>query len=455
MRKLVFGLAVAITVSIGATTMRADVTTWPQFRGADSRGVSENSGLPTEWSETKNIEWKKNLPGRGWSSPVVWDDRVFLTTVVNLGETEPLRKGLYFGGDRLKPPASTHQWKVICLDLKTGNTRWEKQVHEGIPESPIHIKSSYASETPVTDGEHVYFYFGHIGIFCFDLDGEEVWQKPIAKVNMRSGWGTAASPVLHKDRIYVVNDNEDQSYLLALDKETGDEIWKVVRDDEDSNWSTPFIWENGQRTEIVTPGTDRIRSYDLDGNLLWWLEGMSSITIATPYQDDGLLYVTSGYVGSPAKPIYAIKPGATDNITLAEDETSNDYIAWSQPKSAPYNPSTIVYRGQLYVLYDFGFIASFDARNGKEVHKKNRIRKGGGFTTSPWAYDGKLFCANEDGKTFVFDVSSGDLDVSHVNELADDDLCMASPAIVGDRLLIRTDTKIYCIRNAENRSAAN
>ena len=203
------------------------------------------------------------------------------------------------------------------------------------------MKSSYASETPVTDGERVYCSFGNVGVFCFDLDGNEVWKLPVEPHKTRLGWGTAASPVLHRDRLYLVNDNDEDSYLLALDAKTGRQIWRVPRD-EKSNWATPFVWENEKRTEIVTPGTGQVRSYDLDGKLLWSLKGMSSITIATPYEHEGLLYVSSGYVLDKSRPIYAIRPGATGDISLKEESTSNDFIAWSQPKAAPYNPTTLI-----------------------------------------------------------------------------------------------------------------
>lgn len=417
---------------------------WTQFRGPGHRGVAENPALPDRWSATENVEWKSDIPGRGWSSPIVWGDKVFLTTVVNEGDSEKPRKGLYFGGERPKPPASVHHWKVLCLNLKTGKVIWQKEVHKAKPKTGIHIKSSYASETPVTDGKRVYCYFGNVGVFCFDLDGKPVWNKKLKPHRTRLGWGTASSPVLHEDRLYLVNDNEEDSYLLALDKNTGKEIWRVRRD-EKSNWSTPFIWQNARRTEIVTPGTGKTRSYSLDGKLLWSLTGMSAITIATPYEYDGWLYVTSGYVLSRHRPIYAIKPGASGDLTLRNGATRSEWIAWKNPQAAPYNPSTLIYRKRLYVLYDRGLFASFDAKTGAPAVGRKRIPNGRAFTSSPWAYNGKVFCLNEDGITTVF--AAGDTGkVLHQNRLAEDDMCMATPAIAGDRLLIRTAKRIYCLR---------
>jgi len=417
---------------------------WTQFRGANATGIGEGKNLPDRWSATENVAWKCDIPGRGWSSPVVWGDKLFLTTVVNSGESEEPKKGLYFGGDRPKPSQDIHQWKVYCLDLKTGIVQWERQVHAGFPASPIHLKSSYASETPVTDGERVYCYFGNLGLYCFDFEGNEVWRKSFAPHATRYGWGTAASPVLHEGRLYVVNDNEEDSYLAAFEAKTGEELWRTPRD-EKSNWSTPYVWKNDQRTEIVTPGTGGIRSYDLAGNLLWTLKGMSSITIATPYEHKGLLYVSSGYVMDQTKPIFAIRSGATGDISLRENETTNPFIAWSQPKSAPYNPSTLIYKDRLHVLYDRGLVSCFNPSDGTQIYGPVRIPKGGAFTSSPWAYDGKVFFLNEDGVAFVAQ-SSDSLDVLHTNTLADDDMCMATPAIAGDRLLIRTAARIYCIQ---------
>jgi outer membrane protein assembly factor BamB len=432
-----------LVLAVASGRVSADEN-WPQFRGAQSTGVVDGgANLPSTWSTTENVEWRTDIDGRGWSSPVVWEKQIFLTSVVNTGESEEPKKGLYFGGNRTKPPTSEHQWIVQSLDLETGSVNWTKTLNQGIPKTPIHLKNSFASETPVTDGEHLYVVFAGLGLYCLDLKGNEVWKRELEPLKTRYGWGSAASPVLHGDRLYYVNDNDEQSYLVALDKRTGDVVWKVDRD-EKSNWATPYVWENDKRTEIVVPATGRVVSYDLDGKELWSLKGMSSITIAMPYEYDGLLYVTSGYVGDSSRPMYAIKPGAEGDISLDGDETSNESIVWSLPDSAPYNPTTIAHDGVLYVVYDRGLLGAFDAKDGSEVYKRQRLPKGA-FTSSPWIYDGKLFMLNEDGKTHV--VKAGrEYELLGTNELADDDMGMATPAIVGDRLLIRTAARIYCIK---------
>ena len=431
----------------GPNLIRAADTNWPQFRGPGARGIASGTQVPDRWSATENVAWKTDLPGRGWSSPVVWGNKIFLTAVVNLGESESPKKGLYFGGDRLEIPKSEHQWKVFCLDLATGKIVWEKTVQKGPPSASIHLKNSFASETPVTDGERVYVAFGNVGLFAFDLDGKEVWSRKLEPRPMRYGWGTAASPVLHGDRLYFVNDNDKQSELLALDKRTGREIWRVARD-EKSNWATPFVWENGQRAEIIAPGSGHVTSYDLDGKALWSLTGMSTITIATPYTDGGLLYVSSGYVGDKLRPLYAIRPGASGDISLKPGETSNAFIAWSNPTAAPYNPSTLVHDGRLYVLHDRGLVSCYDAKTGEMRYDRERLPNGFAFTSSPWVAGGKIFCLNEDGVCFV--LRAGDkFELLHTNKLLDDDMCMATPAPVGDRLIIRTGARLYSIRAAQ------
>jgi outer membrane protein assembly factor BamB len=422
----------------------ASESNWPQFRGAEARGVSTNAKLPDRWSAKENVEWQTEIPGRGWSSPIVWGNHVFLTAVVSSGIIEEPKKGLYLGGNRPEVPKVEQEWRVLCLDLATGRMRWEKTVRRGHPQTAIHLKNSYASETPVTDGERVYACFGNVGIFCFELDGGEVWTHRLEPRSTRFGWGPAASPVLHGDRLYYVCDNDEQSYLLALDKRTGKILWRTPRE-EKSNWSTPFVWQTPQRTEIVTPGTGANRSYDLDGKLLWSLRGMSTITIATPYAADSLLYVSSGYVGDKLKALYAIKPGASGDITPPAGATSGEFLAWSNPGIAPYNPSTLVHHGRLYVLYDRALVSCFDAKNGAVHYDRQRLEGGFAFTASPWAVDDKIFCLNESGICFV--LRAGDkFELLHKNELGGE-MCMSTPALAGDRLLIRTDKHLYSIRN--------
>jgi outer membrane protein assembly factor BamB len=439
-RTFTLGLVTALLATADASAQ----SNWPQFRGSQSLGISDAPGLPDSWSTTQNVVWKTDIPGRGWSSPIVWGDRIFLTSVINEGQSKPPKKGLYFGGDQHTPPKTVHRWMVYCIDWKTGKILWEKMAHKGVPESTIHIKNSYASETPVTDGQRVYAYFGNLGLFCYDMDGKELWSRKWGTFKTRLGWGTAASPVLYKDRVYIVNDNEQKSFIAAIDKRSGEEVWHVARD-EKSNWAPPYIWENTQRTEIVTPGTGKVRSYDLDGHLLWELKGMSSITIPVPFSRDDLLYVCSGYIMDKKKPVFAIRPGATGDISLQEGQTANNYIAWFQKLAGPYNPSPLLYGPYFYVLKDRGFFSCYDARTGKEIYVDQRLGGATAFTCSPWAYDGKIFCLSEDGDAFVIKAGPK-FEIIRKNSLGE--MCMATPAIANGSLLVRTETKLYRLGNA-------
>ncbi len=435
--KAFFALSILLATSVCAAE------NWPQLRGPGAMGVvADNPALPETWSATENVAWKVPVPGMGWSSPVVWGERVFLTTAISKGEIEKVKEGLYFGGERPKPE-DEHEWRVLGLDLKTGKTLWEKTVHTGVPHQPRHLKNSYASETPVTDGERVYAYIGNVGLFTFDLDGTPLWDRKWEPVKTRHGWGTAASPALHKDRIYVLNDNDEQSYLTALDTKTGAVIWKKDRD-EGSNWSPPFVWENELRTEIVTTGSGLVRSYDLDGNVLWSLGGLSSITVTVPFAHDGLLYFGSGYVGDKKKPFFAIKPGASGDISLRAEATSNDFIVWCQKSAAPYMPTPVLYQDRLYVLLDRGLFSCLDAKTGAVIYDRERLGKSASFTASPLAYNGKIFCFGERGETVVLEAGDS-FRMLRVNELGE--LIMATPALAGDSLLIRTSGHLYCLRN--------
>ena len=436
-RQLLLGL------SLAPALQAASPANWPQFRGTGSLGTSdEDPRLPESWSNTENVAWKSAMPGMAWGSPVVWGDRIFVTNARSEGDVEPVKKGLYFGGNRLEPPTEPHIWSVHCLGLNSGKEIWQQEAHKGVPAPPRHLKNSFASETPVTDGEHIYAHFGHLGTYCYDMDGKLVWSKQWPSYKTRFGWGTASSPVIHEGRLYIVNDNDENSYLLSLDKRTGQEIWKTERD-EPSNWSTPYVWQNGERTEIVTTGRKMIRSYDLDGRPLWELSGTSSIVIPTPFSGHGLLYLAAGYVGDESRPVYAVKPGAKGDITLKEGETSNEFVAWSVPQGAPYNPSPLLYGDHYYTLYDRGFLTCHDAKTGAVVYGKKRFEPGASaFTSSPWAYNGKVFCLSEDGDCFVIQAGS-EYKLLRKNSL--NEMCMATPAIVDGSLILRTADNIYRI----------
>ena len=440
--RYLFALGILVTMIIG---LQAEETAnWPQFRGPGARGVAKGKGLPTTWSTTENVKWCVPVPGRGWSSPVIWGDKVFLSSAISTGKEKTVKKGLYFGGNEQTPSPNQHRWMIYCFSFESGEKLWEQEANVGKPLTPRHIKNNYAPETQVTDGNLIYTYFADQGLFANDLDGELKWKRKMKAYKTRYNWGSAASPALHGDFIYILNDNEQNSFIEAIDKNTGETSWRRDRN-EKSNWSTPFVWENSLRTEIITIGTGKTRSYGLDGTLLWELVAdMSSITIATPFTAHGLLYVTSGYVGDKHKPIYAIQPGGKGTINLKKNRPVDKSIVWKQPNAAPYNPSTLVYKDLLYVLYDFGFLACFNAKTGEKIYDKVRVRKRQRtpFTASPWAYNDKVFCLSEDGDCFVYKAGRKN-ELLHINKL--DELCMATPGIARGNLFIRTASKLYRI----------
>jgi outer membrane protein assembly factor BamB len=421
---------------------------WPQFRGLSAGVVSDDPNLPDTWSETENVVWKTEIPGLGWSSPVVWNDHIFITSAISAGKELAPVPGLYDEHDHVKAAAS-QRWMAYDVDFRTGKIRWQRELQSGLPPLLRHIKNSYASETVATDGDRVYVYFGSIGLIAaLDLNGKVVWTKSFDAMNTTNEMGTAASPVLYKDRLIIVNDNLVQSFITMLDKRTGREIWKVNRE-ERGNWSTPFVWENELRTEIVTAGTGKVRSYDLEGQLLWELKGMSSLTIPTPFAAKGLVYVSSGYPGGNPRPVYAIRPGASGDISLKEGETGNQYIAWYQPLLGTYNTSALVYGDYYYTLLDRGFLLCHDARTGKQIYGRQRIAAdASGFTASPWAYNGKIFLLSEDGDTFV--VQAGpQFKILGKNSLGE--MPLATPAVVRGSVILRTQSKLYRIAKEPRR----
>jgi outer membrane protein assembly factor BamB len=433
---LVFVLAAAVPAA----------AQWQQFRGPNAGVSADNPALPDTWSATENVAWKTPIPGLGWSSPIVWEDHIFLTSAVSSGEEAKALPGLYDPGDEQGKTKSTsvQQWMVFDIDARTGRIRWSTEVKSGVPPLLRHIKNSFASETPTTDGERVYVFFASVGVVAaLDMTGKILWSKDMGAYNGPQEFAPAASPILHKDRLYVLNDNTTKSYLVAFDKKTGKEIWRADRE-ETENWSTPFIWEHGGRTELVTTGRGKVRSYDLDGKVLWELTGMTGNVVPTPFAGHGLVYISSGYPGAQVRPVYAIKPGAHGDISLKPGETSNEYVAWFQPRLGTYQTSALVYGDYFYTLLDRGLLLCHDAKTGKEIYGRKRIAaEATGFTASPWAYNGKLFLLSEDGATFVVEAGPK-YKLLGTNVL--DEMTLASPAIAGGHVLTRTATSLYAFR---------
>jgi outer membrane protein assembly factor BamB len=439
---------VTIALTLAASGLLTASDQWPQFRGPLAGVAADDPALPDAWSETDNVVWKTAVPGLGWSSPIVWNDHIFLTAAISSGEEVAPTRGLYDPGEehgRTKA-AAAQRWIVYDVDFKTGRIRWERELRNGMPSTMRHVKNSFASETPVTDGERVYVYLGAIGLVAaLDLSGRPVWAREIGAFDGRYQFGSGASPVLFKDRLFVVNDNSRQSFIAALDKRTGSEVWRTNREETD-NWATPYVWENEVRTEIVTNGTGRVRSYDLDGKVLWELKGMTTLDVPSPFARHGLLYISSGYPGASPRPVFAVRPGASGDISLEPGETSNRFITWYQPLLGTYNTSALVYGDYYYTLLDRGFLLCHDARTGRQVYGRQRISaESSGFTASPWAYNGKIFALSEDGDTFVIQAGP-EFRLLGRNSLSG--MTLATPAIAQGSVIIRTQSHLYRIARA-------
>lgn len=460
----------ALFVSFSMLPALVHADDWAQFRGPNNSGVATDSQAPAEWNGTKNLAWKQTVPGYGWSSPIVVGDKLLLTTAVSEKQTRPRSFGFGgggfgppgggkdgpkgppggFGGGRggfgnAKPPDATYRWEIHCLDRHTGKTLWSKVALERKPSIAATMGNTYASETPVSDGERVYAYFGMHGLYCYDLSGKQLWHKDFGAFPMMMGWGTGSSPALDGGRLFVLCDNEQKSFLVALDAKTGDELWRVERD-EKSNWATPFVWRNKLRTEVVATGGKAIRSYDpATGKLLWELKrettGGPSNASATPVADDATLFVGTAALNSHG-PLWAVKAGAKGDISLKDGESANDHVTWSSTKAGPPLPSPLLYKGHLYILAQGGILACFDAGTGKEAYRQ-RLQGARSFTSSPWAYDGKVYLLDEDGKTFV--VRAGPrFELVGKNEVKD--MFWATPAVARDALYLRGADHVYCIK---------
>jgi outer membrane protein assembly factor BamB len=442
---------------------------WPGFRGPSSNPSASNSNLPDTWSKASNIEWAATIPGLGWSSPIVAGSSIFLTTVTTDGDAKQPQIGTNYSNDyvaelqkqgftgkelleRLNardfefPNEVSVHYFLYSIDLNSGTINWKREFYSGHPPGGRHRKNSFCSETPVTDGKRVYAYINNLGLFAYDLEGNKVWETPLEHFPTILDFGTASSPTLVNDHVIIVNDNEKQQFIAAFDSETGKQVWRTNRSihvpgsDRQTGWSSPYIWKNSQRMEIVTIGPGLAISYDLEGKELWRLGGMSAMPIPSPFAYNGLLYLNGG----TGKVVAAIKPGAVGDLTTPEGARLNEFVVWLQPKAGTYLPTELAYEGGLYVLTHNGILTRFDAKTGVQTYKA-RIGEGGDFTSSPWGYRGRIFCMNEEGKTFV--IRAGDkYELLDSNDL--EEMTLATPALIGERLIVRTENHLYSIRNS-------
>ncbi len=425
---------------------------WPSFRGPGGGGVVEGFSLPVTWNaddsdgkKQENIRWKTPVQGLGHSSPVIWGNRIFLTSSISGQEKPELKVGLY--GDIAPVKDETeHQWLLYCLDKKTGKILWQRVVHKGVPRVQRHPKSTHANPSVATDGKHVVAFFGSEGLFCYDMNGRMLWKKDLGVLDSgffmvpTAQWGFASSPVIFDNRVIVQCDVQKGSFLASFDVKTGIEIWRTARADVPT-WGTPAVHRDGDRTQIIVNGYRHIGGYDFQtGKELWKLTGGGDIPVPTPVVSHGLIFITNSH--GRMSPIYAIRVTASGDISLKEQETSNEHIAWFERRNGAYMPTPVVYGDYLYVLRDHGVLGCYEAKTGKLIYQE-RIGTGRtGFTASSVASDGKVFFTSEEGEIIV--VKAGPrFEVLARNAMGE--VCMATPAISEGTLFFRTQGHLVAV----------
>jgi len=433
-------IAVSAMTAVLGTSVGVLGANWPQWRGPMGTGVSTEKNLPVEWSATKNIQWKAPIPGRGHSSPIVWQNRIFLTTAIE-GAVVPGAKAVkhLMNGKEFVHPDSVgadrkQTFKVICLDRATGKILWEQIAFEGTPHDDRHRKSSYAASTPATDGKHVYTFFGSEGLYAYDMKGKLAWKADLGKL-ATVGMGTGTSPILYNNLLILQCDEEEgaASFMIGIDTKTGKEVWKTPRKVQIS-WSTPLLVQTANRAELITSGTEAIIAYDpATGKELWKHKGLESNAIPSPVANKEMVYVSAGF---PAKVAMAIRLGQSGDLT---DSTN---VPWKYSKGTAYVPSPILYGDYLYLTTDRGILTCLDARTGEVKYEGGRVPIPATFTASPVAFDGRILLTSEDGDTFI--VKAGPQhEILGTNSLGEP--VYASPAIADGRIYIRGEKNLYCI----------
>lgn len=429
---LLIGLVAA--VSARAQDQRPD-DNWPTWRGPLGTGAAPHADPPVEWDEETNVRWKTALPGLGHASPVVWADRIFLTTAIPVGTALPPRHSRAPGAHDNLPVTHKQQFVVLAVNRSDGSIAWQRPVHEELPHEGWHQTASAASNSPVTDGRHVIASFGSYGVYCLDVDGNEVWRKQLGKMQIKHGHGESSTPALSGDTLIVNWDQEQGSFIVALDKATGDEKWRMPRDEETS-WSSPIVIEHQGQPQVVVSGTNRIRGYELEtGRVLWECGGLSSNIVASPVYDDGMVFAGSSY---ESRALLAIRlDGARGDLTGTEQ------VAWSRNERTPYVPSPLLYDGALYFLYHYqGVLSRVSAKTGEEPTGPFRLPEITDVYSSPVAAAGRLYITDRDGTTLVM---TGGVNPRLLARNRLDDQFSASAALAGSELFLRGEKSLYCL----------
>lgn len=421
---------------------------WPSFRGAEAAGVAQNQNLPDRWNPAtgENMLWRATIPGLAHSSPIVWGETLFVTSAISSRTDATFKPGLYGDGDASED-RSEHRWMLYAVDKRTGKIRWERAAAQGAPKNKRHIKSTYASSSPATDGRIVVAWFGSQGIYAYDFDGGLRWSVDLGRVDMGAydipsyEWGPASSPIVWNGLVIVQCDTQADSFLIALSAETGETVWKTDRNELPS-WGTPTVVTTAAGAELITNASNFVRGYDPEtGRELWRLGGSSKITAPTPIFANGLHIVASGR--APERPLFAIRPGARGDLTLPNGETANAHVVWSKTGRGSYMPTPLAYRGILYVLANNGVFDAYDIATGREIYRQRLPLVGSGFSASPVAADGKIYLSNEDGEMLV--VEAGEtFTLVATNSMGE--TLMATPAISEGVMYVRGASTLFAIK---------
>jgi outer membrane protein assembly factor BamB len=430
-------------------------TNWPCFRGANAGGIAKGATTATVWNAEKseNILWKQSVPGLGHSSPIIWGDRLFVTTAVNQHKAAPLKVGLY-GDPGSAEDVDDQQWKIFCLNKKTGKILWNKTAHESVPKQKRHSKATHANCTMATDGTNLVAFFGSEGLYCYDMEGHLRWQKDFGTLRVSPmvyndapdpkgadlEWGFASSPIIYSNRVFIQCDVLTNGFVAALNLADGKEIWRTRRDDT-ATWSTPNVCAEGPRPQLIVNGWKHMGGYDLwTGEEIWRMSGGGDCPVPTPVVWNDLIFLMSAH--GPRKPIYAVRTDATGDVSLRNGATTNRYVSWSVLRGGSYMQTPLIYDDYLYSCHADGILSCYEARTGKEVYKERLGTGGEGFTASPVASEGKLYFTSEQGSVFVVKPGA-DFTVLATNQMAE--VCMATPAISEGTIFFRTQGHVVAV----------
>jgi outer membrane protein assembly factor BamB len=413
--------------------LAAAVDDWPRWRGPLNNGVARGD-VPTEFAEGKNVAWKLDVPGRGFSSPVLWGDKLFVTTAVPVGDGQATKSSGPGGG---AGAGKEYKFIVMAIDAKTGKPIWERTAKTATPHEGYHnTYGSFASNSPVTDGKHLIAFFGSRGLYCYDLDGKLIWEKQFTPMRMRLQFGEGSAAVLHGDKVLLNFDQESGSFIVAIDKNTGKEIWRKERE-ESSSWAPPFVVKVNGREQVVLPATAKVRAYDIEnGDLIWECAGLGGNVIPAPVVHDGKIVIVMSGFRNPN--LLAIKLGAKGDLT------GTDAVLWTNQRGNSYTPSPVLHEGKFYMLTDNGMLSCLDAATGKPHYAQQRLPKPYNFKASPVAVNGKLYLSAENGDVIVVKMGEA-FEVIATNSFPDHTF-IATPAVSGGSMYLRSDRAIFCVR---------